>query len=64
MTKNYPNRNHHCNVLTGIISGKYYAADPIYGWQALSPDTFWAAFDAMGRRAVTLSPLPDSGTTQ
>lgn len=63
-TKYYPYTNLHCFVLTGFISGKYYAADPIYGWQTLPPDTFWAAFDAMGRRAVTLVPLPDSGTTQ
>lgn len=63
-TKYYPYTNLHCFVLTGSTGGKYYAADPIYGWQALSPDVFWNAFDAMGRRAVTLAPLAEVGTTQ
>lgn len=56
-TKYYPYINLHCFVLTGIAGGKFYAADPIYGWQALVPDAFWQAFDAMGRRAVTLEPV-------
>lgn len=58
-TTYYPYTNLHCFVLTGFADGKYYAADPIYGWQALSPSVFWQAFDSMGRRAVTLAPVAD-----
>lgn len=58
-TTYYPYTNLHCFVLTGFADGKYYAADPIYGWQALSPSVFWQAFDSMGRRAVTFAPVAD-----
>lgn len=55
-TRYYPYRNLHCFVLTGFSDGVYQSADPIYGWQAVSPDAFWPVFDSMGRRAVTLAP--------
>lgn len=57
-SKYYPYTNLHCFVLTGLTDDQYDAADPIYGWQSLSPAAFWQVFDAMGRRAVTLAPAP------
>lgn len=32
----------------------YLTANPLTGWQWVDEDQFWSAFDAMGRRAVTL----------
>ena len=51
-----PYYNLHCVVLTDWNGKDYQVADPLAGWQTVSPEAFWDAFDAMGRRAVTLTP--------
>lgn len=51
-----PYSNLHCVVLTGWDGGNYRVADPLYGWQSVSPADFWSAFEGMGSRALTLSP--------
>ena len=52
-----PYSNLHCVVLVGREGGGYQIADPISGWQIVSPALFWTCFDAMGRRAAAV--LPD-----
>lgn len=49
-----PYSNLHCVVVAGEDDGQYRIADPIYGWQKIEKSRFWASFDAMGRRAVTV----------
>lgn len=56
-TEYVPYRNLHCVVLAGWNGGKYLIANPINGWQTVSPGTFWSCFDAMGRRAVAVLPF-------
>ena len=51
-----PYSNLHCVVLAGWDGDNYRIANPINGWQTVSPDTFWSCFDAMGRRAVAVLP--------
>ena len=51
-----PYRNLHCVVLAGWDGDDYRIANPIKGWQTISPDAFWSCFDAMGRRAVAVLP--------
>ena len=51
-----PYSNLHCVVLAGWDGDHYLIANPINGWQTVSPDTFWNCFDAMGRRAVAVLP--------
>ena len=51
-----PYSNLHCVVLAGWDGDNYKIANPINGWQTVSPDTFWSCFDAMGRRAVAVLP--------
>lgn len=52
-----PYSNLHCVVLAGWSGGDYQIADPISGWQKVSPALFWSSFDAMGLRAAAV--LPD-----
>lgn len=51
-----PYINLHCVVLAGWDGDNYLIANPINGWQTISPGTFWSCFDAMGRRAVAILP--------
>lgn len=51
-----PYTNLHCVVLAGWDGENYRIANPVDGWQSVSPDTFWSCFDAMGRRAVAVLP--------
>ena len=51
-----PYTNLHCVVLAGWDGDDYRIANPINGWQTVSPDAFWSCFDAMGRRAVAVLP--------
>lgn len=51
-----PYTNLHCVVLAGRSGGGYQIADPISGWQSVSPALFWNSFDAMGRRAAAVLP--------
>ena len=51
-----PYSNLHCVVLAGRNGGDYQIADPILGWQRVSPALFWSSFDAMGRRAAAVLP--------
>ena len=51
-----PFSNLHCVVLAGWDGDNYLIANPINGWQTVSPGTFWSCFDAMGRRAVAVLP--------
>lgn len=55
-TNYVPYTNLHCVVLAGWDGDNYRIANPINGWQTISPDTFWSCFDAMGRRAVAVLP--------
>ena len=55
-TNYVPYTNLHCVVLAGWDGDRYQIANPIKGWQTVSPDTFWSCFDAMGRRAVAILP--------
>lgn len=55
-TRYTPYSNLHCVVLTGWNDGDYQIADPISGWQRVSPALFWNSFDAMGRRAAAVLP--------
>lgn len=54
-----PYINLHCVVLAGWDGGSYRIANPINGWQTISPDVFWNCFDAMGRRAVAVLSAED-----
>ena len=50
-----PYANLHCVVLAGRQEGGLYRiADPLEGWQAVSPELFWQSFAAMGGRAVVI----------
>lgn len=49
-----PYSNLHCVVLAGWSGDDYQIADPISGWQKVSPALFWNSFDAMGRRAAAV----------
>ena len=51
-----PYTNLLCVVLAGWDGDDYRIANPIDGWQTVSPDRFWNCFDAMGRRAVAILP--------
>lgn len=51
-----PYANLHCVVLAGWDGDHYQIADPIYGWQTVSPGAFWSSFSAMGCRAVAVLP--------
>lgn len=51
-----PYSNLHCVVLAGRSGGDYQIADPISGWQRISPALFWSSFDAMGCRAAAVLP--------
>ena len=51
-----PYTNLHCVVLAGWDGDDYRIANPIDGWQTVSPGKFWECFDAMGRRAVAVLP--------
>ena len=51
-----PYSNLHCVVLAGWDGDDYKIANPMSGWQTVSPSTFWNSFDAMGRRAVAILP--------
>ena len=51
-----PYSNLHCVVLAGWDGDNYRIANPINGWQTISPDTFWNCFSAMGCRAVAILP--------
>lgn len=51
-----PYSNLHCVVLAGRSGDDYQIADPISGWQRVSPAAFWSSFDAMGRRAAAVLP--------
>ena len=51
-----PYTNLHCVVLAGWDGDGYLIANPIKGWQTISPDTFWNCFSAMGCRAVAILP--------
>ena len=55
-TNYVPYTNLHCVVLAGWDGDSYLIANPIEGWQTISPDAFWSCFDAMGRRAVAVLP--------
>lgn len=55
-TRYTPYTNLHCVVLVGWSGNDYQIADPISGWQKVSPDLFWSSFDAMGCRAVAVLP--------
>lgn len=56
-----PYTNLHCVVVAGKGEGQYRIADPLLGWQDVDRDTFWASFDAMGRRAVTVVATAEDG---
>ena len=55
-TRYAPYSNLHCVVLAGREGGGYQIADPISGWQTISPAVFWNSFDALGRRAAAVLP--------
>lgn len=52
-----PYTNLHCVVLAGWSGDDYQIADPISGWQRVSPALFWNSFSAMGCRAVAVLPI-------
>lgn len=49
-----PYANLHCVVVLARGDQGYLTADPLEGWQWVDESLFWASFDAMGRRAVTI----------
>ena len=49
-----PYCNLHCVVVLAQGEEGCLTANPLTGWQWVDEDQFWSAFDAMGRRAVTL----------
>lgn len=51
-----PYSNLHCVVLAGWDGDNYRIANPLAGWETVSPDTFWSSFSAMGCRAVAVLP--------
>lgn len=51
-----PYSNLHCVVLAGWDGDNYRIANPMAGWESVSPDTFWNCFSAMGCRAVAILP--------
>ena len=55
-TRYTPYSNLHCVVLAGWNGDDYLIADPIRGWQKVSPSLFWSSFDAMGCRAAAVLP--------
>lgn len=55
-TRYTPYVNLHCVVLSGWNGENYQIADPLYGWQTISPGAFWNIFSAMGYRAVAVLP--------
>ena len=55
-TRYTPYSNLHCVVLAGWNGDDYQIADPINGWQKVSPALFWNSFDAIGCRAVAILP--------
>ena len=44
--------NLHCVVLSGMESGLFQVADPIYGENSIDPDVLWDCFESMGQRAI------------
>ena len=42
----------HCVVLSGMESGLFQVADPIYGENSIDPDVLWDCFESMGQRAI------------
>lgn len=47
-----PYSNLHCVVLSGMESGLFQVADPIYGEYSIDPDVLWDCFESMGQRAI------------
>ena len=49
-----PYANLHCVVLAGMENESCTAVDPLRGTTAVSWQTFWSSFAAMGSRAVVM----------
>ncbi len=53
-----PYRNLHCLILTGMEGDRVFLSDPKRGKISIPRDQFFTLYNAMGRRAVILDPVP------